>query len=136
MVEVVLSFYLKKKNQKETLLGKLASERTRYTRSNPDPNPPPVFDNPNLIPRILRREGSQESSGRSRPLSRSAPCPVKWIYFDEIPFDERFETSLFVNFSETELSRLVLDPLFFEYLQLRFVSLHIDRHLQNYIQSE
>ena len=61
---------------------------------------------------------------------------MKIIYFDEIPFDERFETSLFVNFSESELSKLVPDPLFLEDLQLRFVSYHLDRHLQNSIQSE
>ena len=97
-----------------------------------------------MIPRILRRQGSQESSergsqessGSSKPLSRSHSCPVKIIYFDEIPFDERFETSLFVNFSETELSRLVPDPLFFEDLQFRFVSYHLDIHLQNSISSE
>ena len=80
-------------------INTLASRRN--TRSNPDPNPPTVFENPNLIPRILRRQGSQESSeresqessGSSRSLSRSASCPVKIIYVDEIPFEERFETS-------------------------------------------
>ena len=57
----------------------------------------------------------------------------KIIYVDEIPFDERFETLLFVNFSETELSRLVPDPLFFEDFQFRFVSYHLDRQLQDSI---
>ena len=136
-----LFFQLKSKNPKTHSLGKLASERIRHTRSNPDPNPPPIFENPNLIPRILRRQGSQESSergsqestGSSRPLSRSASCPVKIIYIDDIPFDARFETSLFVNFSETELSILVPDPLFFEDLQYRFVSHHLDRELHNSI---
>lgn len=40
----------------------MACERICYTRPNPDPNPPPVFENPNLIPRILR---SQENQGNS-----------------------------------------------------------------------
>ena len=118
-------------------INTLASRRN--TRSNPDPDPPTIFENPNLIPRTLRKQGSQESSereiqvsfGSSRLLSRSASCPVKIIYVDEIPFDARFETSLFVNFSETKLSRLVLDPLFAEDLQYRFVSYHLDRQLQN-----
>ena len=119
-------------------INTLASRRN--TRSNPDPDPPTIFENPNLIPRILRSQESsekesQESSGSSQPLYRSASCPVKWIYFDEEPFDERFETSLFVNFSETELSRLVPNPLFLEDLQLKFVSFNLDRHLQNSTQS-
>jgi len=28
-----------------------ALRKAHYTRANPDPNPPPVFDNPNLISR-------------------------------------------------------------------------------------
>ena len=114
-------------------INTLASRRN--TRANPDPDPPTIFENPNLIPRTLRKQGSQESSEResllsfesSRVLTRSASCPVKIIYIDEIPFDARFETSLFVNFSETELSRLVPDPLFTEDLQYRFVSHYLDR---------
>lgn len=30
-------------------------KKTWYTRLNPDPNPPAIFDNPNLIPKSLRK---------------------------------------------------------------------------------
>ena len=43
----------------------MASEKIHYTESNPDPNPPLLFENPNLIPRILGRQGSQENSTSS-----------------------------------------------------------------------
>jgi len=107
----------------------LASKRTRYTRANLDPNPPPMFKNPNLIPRILRRQDSQESSTSSRPLYRSRSYPVKWVYLEEEPFDEWFETSLFVTFSESGLAHTVHDPLFIKNLQLEVVTSHLDRHL-------
>ena len=114
----------------------LASERIRYTRSNLNPNPPPVFENPNLIPMILRRQESQDSFASSRPLYRSRSYPVKWIYLEDEPFNEFFETSLFVTFSESGLAHTVHDPLFIEDLQLEVVTSHLDRHLQNSIQSE
>lgn len=28
----------------------------QYTRSNPDPNPPPVFENPNTIPKFVKKQ--------------------------------------------------------------------------------
>ena len=128
------SFYLDR-NQKISLRN-LASERTHYTRANPDPNPSPVFENLNLIPRILRRQESQESSASSQLLYRSVSCPMKWIYLEDEPFDEKFETSLFVNFSESEFSHLVQDPVFIEDLQFEFVTSHLDKNLRNSIQSE
>lgn len=73
-----------------------------------------MFENPNLIPRILRRQESQESYASSRPLYRSRSCPVKWIYLEEETFDEWLETSLFVTFSESGLTHTVHDPVFIE----------------------
>ena len=102
---------------------------THYTRANPDPNPPPIFENPNLIPRILRRQESQESSASSQPLYGLRSYPVKWIYLEDEPFDESFETSLFVTFSESGLAQTVHDPLFIEDLQLEIVTSHLDRNL-------
>jgi len=95
-----------------------------------------MFKNPNLIPRILRRQDSQESYVSSRPLHRLASYPDKWIYLEEEPFDEYFETYLFVTFSKSTLAHMVQDPLFIENLQLEIVSSHLDRHLQNCIQSQ
>ena len=95
-----------------------------------------MFENPNLIPKILRRHENQESSASSRPLYRSISCPVKWIYLEDEPFDKQFETSLFVNFSEYELSNLVPDLVFLEDLQFEFITSHLDKHFRNSIQSE
>ena len=61
---------------------------------------------------------------------------MKWIYLEDKHFDEQFETSLFVNFSESELSNLVPDPLFLEDLQFEFVTSHLDKHFLDSIQSE
>ena len=79
----------------------------RYTRANLDPNPPPVFENPNLIPRIFRR---QKGSLSPRPIFRSYTWPSEWFFVEDIYFDESFELSLFRNKSETTLDDIVLDP--------------------------
>ena len=113
----------------KNIIQNLASERTRYTRANPDPNPPQVFENPNMIPKILRRQEIQESSASSRPLYRSRSCPLKWIYLEDEPFYQFFETSLFVTFSDSELAHTVHDPLFIEDLQVEFFTSHLDKHL-------
>jgi len=64
-----------KKNQKHT--QKLApKKKIRYTRSNPDPNPPPMLENPNRIPMILRSQESQEHSAIS-PLDEHLQNPIQ-----------------------------------------------------------
>ena len=123
------SFHLDKKPKKKNSPRNLASERTHYTKANPYPNPLLVFENPNLIPKILRRQESQGSFASSRPLYRSISYPVKWIYLEDEPFDEQFETSLFVNFSKSELSHLAQDPVFIEDLQFEFVTSHLEKNL-------
>lgn len=35
-------------------------KKTRYTRWNPEPDPPAIFEYPNLIPMILRKQEQQE----------------------------------------------------------------------------
>jgi len=92
-----------------------------------------VFENPNLIPKILRRQESQESSVSSRPTFRSTSCPDRWIYLEDEPFDEHFEISLFTTSPDFELIDLLPDPLFIEQLQFEIVNSHLDRHLQNSI---
>ena len=61
---------------------------------------------------------------------------MKQIYLEDEPFDKKLETSLFVNFSESELSNLVPDPVFLEYLQFEFFTSHLDKNLRNSIQSQ
>ena len=70
----------------------MASRRTDYTRANPDPNPSQVFDNPNLISRISRR---QESSVGPTPSIKIDSCPDEWLFVEDLPFDESFDLSLF-----------------------------------------
>lgn len=95
-----------------------------------------MFENPNPIPRILRRQEIQESSTSSKPTFRSTSCPIRWIYLEDEPFDEHFETSLFRTSSDSELIDLIPDPLFIEELQLEAINSSINRHLQNSIQSD
>jgi len=82
----------------------LASKR--YTRANPDPNPPPVYKNPNLIPRLPRQESSV------LPVFKSHSCPAIFKYLEELDFDEKFELSLFKTKSESALDSLVPNPDF------------------------
>ena len=62
-------------------IRKLALKRKpRYTRSNPDPDPPAVFDNPDLIPKILRKQEEQELLVDSSPQEVQQsyiPTPTK-----------------------------------------------------------
>lgn len=85
-------------------MNTLASRR--YTKSNPDPDPPPVFENPNLIHRILR----QESLSSPRLVFRSHSCPVEWLFLEDLPFDECFGLSLFRMTLDNELLDIVADP--------------------------
>ena len=89
-----------------------------------------------MIPRILRRQESQENSASSRPLYRSRSCPVKWTCPKDKPSDEQFEKFLFETFSISGLTHTVQNPIFIENLQIEVVTSHLDRHLQNSIQSE
>ena len=85
----------------------MASRRTHYTRATPDPNPPQVFDNPNLISRISRR---QEISVNPTPSLNADSCPDEWLFLEDLPFDEYFDLSLFRTRYESALDDIVLDP--------------------------
>ena len=110
----------------------MASGRTHYTRANLDPNPPAMFENPNLIPRIIRRK---ESSLSPRALFKYQSCPVEWLFLEDLPFDEHFELYLFRTTSNSELLDLVQDPEFIRELETQRANLSIDRYLQNSTQS-
>ena len=66
----------------------------RYTRANPDPDPPHIYENTNLIPEILRQEST------ITPVFKSHSYPDNVEYLKELEFDERFEISLFESKSE------------------------------------
>lgn len=55
-------------------------KKTRYTRSNPDQNPLPIFENPNLIPKTLRKQEEEEPFSYSSPkagLQSNIPTSTK-----------------------------------------------------------
>ena len=111
-------------------LHTLASRR--YTRANLDPNPPPVFENPNLIPRIVRR---QEGSLSPRPVFRSYTWPSECFFVEDLSFDEIFELYLFRNKSETDIDDTFLDPEFLIDIEVQRVNSFTDDYILNYPQS-
>lgn len=104
----------------------------RYTRLNPDPDPPPVYENPNLIVRIHRRESPIIH------LFKSPSCPGIFKYLEELDFDEQFELSLFKTKSESALDSLGPNPDFAAALEVekhnKLVENFTFRHLQRNIQ--
>ena len=105
----------------------LASKR--YTRANPDPDPPPVYENPNLIPRILRQESSVI------PMFKSHSCPVGFEYLEDIEFDEQFELSLFETKSESIVASTALNPEFVRNLKTEGVNKSIEDYILNQLQT-
>ena len=58
------------------VIEKLAPKKEkRHTRSNPNPNPPIVFENPNTIPRIIRNQLGQETLAALTPET-TYPNPI------------------------------------------------------------
>lgn len=110
-------------------MNTLASRR--YIRPNPDPNPPPIFENPNLIPRILR----QESSPSPRPFFRSHSCPMELLFLEDLSFDEYFGLSLFRTTSDNELLDIVTDPEFTKELEIQQANSISNLNIQNSPQS-
>ena len=76
----------------------------RYTGSNPDPDPPHIYENPNLIPRLLRQEST------ITPVFKSHSCLDIFEYLEELEFDEWFEISLFESKSERAIDYTVPNP--------------------------
>lgn len=111
-------------------LTTLASRR--YTRANPDPNPPLVFENPNLIPRIVRR---QEGSLNPTPILRSHTWPSEWLFVEELYFDDNFELYLFRNKSKNALEDTDLDPEFLVDIEVQRANSSIDDYILNSPQS-
>ena len=71
-------------NITQKTIQKLAPKKNpRYIRSSPDPDPPAVFENPNLIPKILRNQEQRQDfadlSPEAAPLS-CVPTPVKVLF--------------------------------------------------------
>jgi len=78
----------------------------RHTKENPDPNPPPVYENPNLIPRIVRQGSSIIL------VFKAQSCTIGFWYLEDQEFDEHFELSLFETKSKSVVTSTVLNPEF------------------------
>lgn len=95
----------------------------RYTRANPDLDPPQIYENPNLIPKLLRRESAIP------PMFKSHSCRDIFEYLEELEFDERFEISLFDSKSERATDYIVPNPQFIVDLEIE----RANRLIENYI---
>lgn len=70
-------------------------------RANPDPDLPPVYENPNLIPRIVHQGSS------IIPVFKAQSCPIDFEYIEDLEFDEQFELSLFETKSESVIANFL-----------------------------
>ena len=110
----------------------MSSRRTHYTRASPDPNHPPVVDNPDLI---SRKNEKEESSASHTPLVKANSCPDEWLFLEDIPFDEKFYLSLFKSKFEIEIYDIVLDHDFIADLEVQKANQSIDEYILNTPQS-
>lgn len=69
---VILETFLQNTKNSQKLAPK---KKARYTRSNLDPDPPAIFENPNLIAKTLRKEENSEPFADSH-LETSQQSPT------------------------------------------------------------
>ena len=84
-----------------------------------------MHENPNLIPRILRKESSVIL------VFRSHSCPVVFEYLEDLEFDEHFYLSLFETKFESTVGSIVLNPNFVKYLETEKANRSIDDYILN-----
>ena len=70
----------------------MASRKTYYTRSNPDPKPTVIVDNPDQIGKKKKQIVNLETEV---PLRKSNSLPKELVSLNDIDFDLKFEYSLF-----------------------------------------
>ena len=87
-----------------------------------------MFENPNLIPRIVRRK---EGSLNPTPILSSHTWPSECLFVEELSFDDNFELSLFRNKSENALEDMVLDPEFLVDIEVQRENSSIDDYILN-----
>lgn len=90
------------------LRKKLAPKR--YTKLNPNPNPPTIVDNPEKILRKLKFK-PPESETSTSTLLRTTTLHAQLIALEDFSFDLNFEFSLFKSKSESSLSETLFDPV-------------------------
>lgn len=84
-----------------------------------------MYENQNLIPRILRQESSVI------PVFKSRSCPVVFEYLEDLEFDERFDLSLFKNKSKSLVSSTVFNLEFVKDLETERENRSIDSYILN-----
>ena len=82
-----------------------------------------MYENPNLIPRILRQESFLI------PIFRSHSCPVVFEYLEDLEFDEHFDLSFFETKYESVVCSTILNPEFVKDLEIE----RANRSIYDYI---
>jgi len=68
---------------------------------------------------ISRKSKKEESSASHTPLIKANSCPDEWLFLEDLPFDKKFDFSLFKSKSESEIYDTSLDPNFIVDLEIR-----------------
>ena len=100
----------------------MASRKTYYTRSNPDPKPAVIVDNPD---RIGKKKKQTKNLEFEVSLIRVNSLPQELVSLQYIDFDLKFEHSLFKSKFENDLKTTVLDPAFISFLNAKQKSIAI-----------
>ena len=79
----------------------------RHTRSNLDPNPPFIVDDPE---KIFRRLKSPISESAVWKIKRTTSLPKNLFTFEHLPFDIQLELSLWRSKSESCLPEVIFEP--------------------------
>ena len=90
----------------------MASRKFYYTRSNPDPKPIVIVDN---LDRIRKKNKQTEYLDAKFSLIRANSLPQELVSLQDIPFDLKFQHSLFRNRSKSNLSTAIIDPVFISF---------------------
>ena len=101
----------------------MASRRFYYTRSNPDPQPIVIVDNPDRIGKKIKRV---EDLGNKFSLVKENSLPKHLSSLQDIEFDINFEQSLFRTKSESDLQINVIDLDFISFLETKKETFSVD----------
>ena len=93
----------------------LASRKTYYTRSNPDPKPAVIVDNREQIGKNKKKKQIVNLETEV-PLRKANSLPKELVSLSDIYFDFKFEQSLFKTKSETDLKDTIIDLVFTSFL--------------------
>ena len=99
------------------------SRKIYYTRSNSDPKPAIILDNPDQIGKKKKRIEDLEAEVS---LKRVNSLPQELVSLQDIDFDLKFEHSLFRSQSKSDLYIVVLDPVFISFLNTKHKNITVN----------